>query len=528
MEEKTYLFNNNFDNIATENLKNIKAISFDFLKKYHLVIIFSLLTINAILIYQVFMFKNKINDDPPIYNNLGDYGLYEFFKKPQISIIIPNINKWNFQNNYQMRNYLNQIRKQTLQNFEVLIISPQTDNKAKDYIKSYVSNDKRFKVYKQVKGSLLDNIYFLVGKVSAKFLMVWTKQEFFQNNEFEKFYNITKGKVNNVFKLKKADGSTANLIRTKPLRDAIDEDIKISDFSQIVNYISKKRPALNYISVSLCPDDYYTAYTHVAMISILDSKFSSTYIAFYMVVNTNFTRKSMDFISSLYDDYDYFNITFLIMDDRYENAYISRYLTTQTYFRFSLGEFIPYLNRIIYLDTDVTVHKDLNEFYHTNFNGKMVLGQITFNNQSPKTGTYKINNGILLFNLKRMRKIQLERKVLFIINNGFKNEFHDQYLLNEYFIEEIGIFPPEFHTRPWNNVTEMTKFLNQSGRIYNIDYFYYICKYPTIIHYAYRAKPLYDNTSKAEDWWYFARKSKYFREKSLSNLSDIFNYTYNK
>ena len=129
MEEKTYLFNNNFDNIATENLKNIKAISFDFLKKYHLVIIFSLLTINAILIYQVFMFKNKINDDPPIYNNLGDYGLYEFFKKPQISIIIPNINKWNFQNNYQMRNYLNQIRKQTLQNFEVLIISPQNDNK---------------------------------------------------------------------------------------------------------------------------------------------------------------------------------------------------------------------------------------------------------------------------------------------------------------------------------------------------------------------------------------------------------------
>ena len=47
------------------------------------------------------------------------------------------------------------------------------------------------------------------------------------------------------------------------------------------------------------------------------------------------------------------------MDNRYNNAYISRYLTKQTYYRFSLGKLIPYLDNIIYLDTDIIVYNDL-------------------------------------------------------------------------------------------------------------------------------------------------------------------------
>ena len=62
--------------------------------------------------------------------------------------------------------------------------------------------------------------------------------------------------------------------------------------------------------------------------------------------------------------------------------------------------------------------------------------------------------------------------------------------------------------------------------LYDNDFFYFSCKYPTIIHYAYYSKPIYENITYSEDWWYFARKSKYFKEKS-SNLTSIFDFNYN-
>ena len=54
-----------------------------------------------------------------------------------------------------------------------------------------------------------------------------------------------------------------------------------------------------------------------------------------------------------------------------------------------------------------------------------------------------------------MRKIKFEKKVINIIDKGNKLRYHDQTLLNIYFKEYLGIFPIEYHTRPWGNYKEM-------------------------------------------------------------------------
>ena len=124
-----------------------------------------------------------------------------------------------------------------------------------------------------------------------------------------------------------------------------------------------------------------------------------------------------------------------------------------------------------------------------------------------------------------MRDIHLEEKVLYILKNGFRNDYHDQFLLNQFFYEIIGIFPPKYHIRPWKNNDELKSFNRQSGNVYNYDYLYFSSKYPTILHYAYKSKPIFSNSSNSDDWWYFARKSKYFSKKT-ENISIIFNFTY--
>ena len=46
----------------------------------------------------------------------------------------------------------------------------------------------------------------------------------------------------------------------------------------------------------------------------------------------------MKFIDSLHEIYEYFNITFIKMDNRYNNAYIDNRITKEAYYRFSLAE----------------------------------------------------------------------------------------------------------------------------------------------------------------------------------------------
>lgn len=257
--------------------------------------------------------------------------------------------------------------------------------------------------------------------------------------------------------------------------------------------------------------------------NIFEFKF---YISFYLLISKDFIQKNIAFLKSLYDQYDYFNITILKIDNRYDKAFISRYITKETYFRCSLGELIPHLNKIIYLDNDVIVFKDLTNLYNMNFNDKMLLGQAVYFDNSSEIGFYKINVGIILLNLKKMRDIKMEKKILnIVINKREKYYFHDQSIINKYFRAYLGNFPPENHARPIN-YSQSIQFNNNSGNLYNIDYFLFSWKYPTIRHYLGGNKPfLLDINDKIlEDWWFFARLSEYFQTKT-KNLYKIFNYT---
>ena len=83
------------------------------------------------------------------------------------------------------------------------------------------------------------------------------------------------------------------------------------------------------------------------MLSVLNSKEYYSYILFYIVVSKDFKEQNKCFLESLYEQYDYFNITFIRMDDRYKNAFTASYLTIHAYYRYSLGELIPNLNKIL-------------------------------------------------------------------------------------------------------------------------------------------------------------------------------------
>ena len=417
------------------------------------------------------------------------------------------------------------LRSQTLNDFEVILTSTKTEFKEYKEFKNLSLLDKRFKFKKNKEEDSIDNLLSIMKLLKGKFALIMHKYFKFKRNDFEHFFNFTKGKTKNIYKFKINEESLF-LIKSKILKDINDNKIKFNNFTDLFDYIiSLPEPQLNYISIALSTNNYYTPFAYVCMTSILYSKNENTYILFYIIISEDFFQKNIDFLKSLYDQYDNFNITFLEIDNRYDKAFISSYLTKETYFRLSLGELIPHLNKIIYLDDDVIIFKDLTNLYNMNFNDKMILGQ-TYRFEK-KTHYYRVNAGILLLNLQKMRDINLEKKVLnILINKNEQYENHDQSIINKYFKKYTGVFPPEYNARPFNK-REIIKFNDKLGKLYNKDYFLFSWKYPAMRHYLGENKiPFLNINNKIfEDWWFFARLSKYFKLKT-NNLNEVFNFTY--
>ena len=87
---------------------------------------------------------------------------------------------------------------------------------------------------------------------------------------------------------------------------------------------------------------------------------------------------------------------------QFENQKLSQI----TYYRLLLPILVPY-ERIIYLDNDVLVFKDLLELYQTSFNNNYVLGSLDLSfkihHHLCQNSDRYINAGILLLNLDKIK-----------------------------------------------------------------------------------------------------------------------------
>ena len=168
------------------------------------------------------------------------------------------------------------------------------------------------------------------------------------------------------------------------------------------------------------------------------------------------------------------------------------------------------------MDADTLIFKDLSNLLNFNFKGKIFLAKGIYIQKKHKRKNF-INSGIILMNLKKMRRKKIEEKVLKILNRGFKHPtLHDQAIIDTFFFKYVGLLPPEYNSYLLNE-SEKYKIISTSN-VYNKDKLLFSLKFPVIRHYKGDKKNL------NEDWFFFARKSKYF-QKISENYSYIYNYS---
>jgi len=181
-------------------------------------------------------------------------------------------------------------------------------------------------------------------------------------------------------------------------------------------------------------DENYVLPTIVAIKSLKQNKDLDSAYKIH-VLASDITEKSRKLLCSLAEDSIIIDILDLSQSEIIRKCRIEGlHVSTAALYKFSIAELFPEIDKMLYLDGDVLIQKDLKELYKTNIENvyaavvKDYKPTIYKPSQMEKLGvnhTAYFNSGVMLLNLKKLREDNLKNKLLQYRLNGI-NYFMDQ------------------------------------------------------------------------------------------------------
>ena len=159
----------------------------------------------------------------------------------------------------------------------------------------------------------------------------------------------------------------------------------------------------------------------------------------------------------------------------FEGAVVTKYFTKEMYYRLLIPRLLPDEERALYLDPDIIIFRSVEEFYASDFEGRMMiavpdfLGDVYYPDRKKNLGLsdgYRyINSGVLLFNIPLMReRFDLDDMFRFMETCGLTLEYPDQDLINVYLKDEIRYAPRKYnYTTEYVGTGDFLKYLLSPG-----------------------------------------------------------------
>lgn len=178
----------------------------------------------------------------------------------------------------------------------------------------------------------------------------------------------------------------------------------------------------------------------------------------------------------------------------FEGFFLSNHITVASYYRIFIPQVLERsIEKIIYLDADLIIKRDILELWNTDMKGRM-MGGIPDPNQDNVNNTrlnipliHKyINAGVLLLNVKKWKEDNLTEKLTgYILSNYSIIYFHDQDTLNKILHDDSFTLPVK-----WNLQTAVFDLPRKKLiEVYGEKELNEALKDPCIIHYTGTSKP---------------------------------------
>ena len=303
----------------------------------------------------------------------------------------------------------------------------------------------------------------------------------------------------------------------------------ISQTNQEINKVSTTYidNNIHYINVAYSLDNFYHYIVHVSMKSIMLSQNPNTFINFY-ILTSNITAEQKSVIDKIGLQHKNCKIEYIDMGNQFRdlNIPLDTYAvwSTAIFYRLVLQYLLPNEERVLYLDGDTLIYKDLTKIYNYNITDKYYIGMLEYKffgyarYFKEKFGNY-INTGVLLCNLEELRKGNITQKfVEFYKKYNTTIRFPVNDALNVVSHEKNGYFEPEYVVIGFCNQKAAFEYYNKA--IIKLDSAAVRDAYkdPYIYHLIYYSKP-WKNVPRENDrvcvdpfirFYEMARKTDYY------------------
>lgn len=264
--------------------------------------------------------------------------------------------------------------------------------------------------------------------------------------------------------------------------------------------------------------------TCVAITSLIENKDEETIYDIY-ILSSECNKQSVEKLQRV----NYRNCSLKIIPvstEKYQDIKQLEHIPIACLLKFDICDIIQKYDKVIYLDGDIIVKKDLKEFFSIdlkdNFLGGVLEGSCIGENFR------RINAGILLMNLKRMRDERMS-EILIQTRRGLGDRGSmDQQTMNLVFRDKITFLPLKYNCIAANFIgrQKLRNSLDEINSLYGSDYkeIDEIISDAVIVHYATGFKPwLYTYAPCGELWHTYYKKTPYSKEQ-LKRMGKLQNW----
>ena len=242
------------------------------------------------------------------------------------------------------------------------------------------------------------------------------------------------------------------------------------------------------------------------------------------VLESSLTEQDKDFLSNSIKNAGNASLHFLhIEESATEGLPTNQFWSKEMYYRLMLPELLPNEDRILYLDVDMIVNKDISEFYSVEFENDLLIGSKDqeFENilndpelppkrkasltELSNKGMIYICSGMLLMDLSGLRKEGYYFRKYVEIFNTIKDwvTLPDQDLINYVHYDRVGLVDE-------NTFGVFAQTAHSNGRNYSD-----LKENTYIIHFTGKAKPWTINLVRYDIekiWWEYAKLCPFYFE----------------
>lgn len=260
------------------------------------------------------------------------------------------------------------------------------------------------------------------------------------------------------------------------------------------------------IPIFFAVDDEYTPFLAVTLQSLVDnSSLKNEYQI--KILHTNISIENKEKIKKFGRE----NISIEFVDLNYyiervkDKLYTRDYYTKTTYFRLFIPNLYPQYDKVIYLDSDVILLKDVAELYNVEIGNNLIAAvpdDIIQSNEVFQEYVEKVvgvasyknyfNAGVLVMNLDELRKFNFQEKFMYLLGTVKFLVVQDQDYLNRLCKGRVTLLDYGWNRMPLGN----NKIKEEDIKL---------------IHYNYVYKPWhFENTQFKEYFWKYAEKTEYY------------------